>query len=133
MSELLTSRLTIYMKYIVSQKGWANLKDPERATRVLIRRVEYYLRGRQNHHLMHRLPQDIDAVLILWQDAGNLAQATVLLKKLQELHENGSLPSPDPRSFYPLLRRWRESSESHPDRKKHMDYLETKIKELYND
>jgi len=108
------------------------LKDAESATRLLIRRVESCLRGQR--HVAHRLHKTIDSVLKLWQDDGNLSQATVLLRKMQELHESNLLPQgPDKRSFYPLLKLWRKSKVPHRDKEDHIEYLESKIKELYND
>lgn len=83
--------------------------------------------------MVFRLPQALDRVIKLWVDVGNdLRQATSVLMKVQELHESGKLPvGPDRRSFYPLLERWRKSSSA--DKHYYMEYLDSKIKQLYND
>jgi len=104
------------------------IKDPEKATRLLIRRVEAYLRGKKQ--VAYRLPQTLDMVITMWVDSNDLHQATALLRKMQELYESGKLPEgPDRRSFYPMLERWRKTT--HVDKRRHMEYLESKIKELF--
>lgn len=116
--------------FVLSQKGYVRIKDPEKATRLLIRRVEAYFHGKK--HVVYRLPQSLDMVVQLWVDADNLHQATALLVKIQELYEAGKLPEgPDRRSFFPLLEHWRKSQ--HADKRRHMDYLESKIKQLFGD
>lgn len=106
------------------------MKDPEMATRLLIRRIESYIRGRKQ--VAQHLEESIDTVLKLWTDAGNLEQATLLLKRMQELYEMKTIPEgPDKRAFHPLLQLWKQTS--HPNKKEHMAYLHYKIKELYNE
>ena len=89
------------------------------------------MRGKK--HVAHRLPQALDRVIKLWIEEGNnLHQATEVLMKVQELCDSKKLPvGPDRRSFYPLLEQWRKSA--HIDKRHYMDYLESKIKQLYND
>jgi len=104
------------------------IKDPEKATRLLVRRVETLLKGHK--HVGFRLPSSIDMAVQLWVDAGDLPKAMALLMKMQELYEAGKIPEgPDPRSFHPLLQKWRKSDRL--DKQSHIEYLQAKISEAY--
>ena len=104
--------------------GWLKVGCVDRATRVLIRRVDAYIHRKLP--VGERLSLAIRLVVTSLAESEELVPATTLLHKMQELYLSGKLPEgPDQRAYHTVLNAWRMSN--HAQKQKHIAKLESTI------
>jgi pentatricopeptide repeat protein len=106
-----TGILPDYRHFLPVMKGFANMSDPESATRILIRNVEAYIKGKNDE--AKPIPPHFHLAVTAWIRYGNLEKATSVLEKMQELCDANRLPEgPAMRTYQTLLAAWMKST--HP-------------------
>jgi pentatricopeptide repeat protein len=106
-----TGILPDYRHFLPVMKGFANMSDPESATRILIRNVEAYIKGKNDE--AKPIPPHFHLAVTAWIRYGNLEKATSVLQKMQELCDANRLPEgPGMRTYQTLLAAWMKST--HP-------------------
>jgi pentatricopeptide repeat protein len=114
-------------QYTAVINGFINAGDMENATLVLLRSVEAYVNSKNDG--AKPFPSTFHLLTMAWIKSGNLVKATLLLEKMQELHETKRLPmGPDLGTFYTLLSCWGQSS--HPKKDLYKTKMESKIAAL---
>jgi len=110
--------------YVPVIKGWLNIGDVDKASRVLVRSIQAYIEKKN----MEAAPNAviIDMVMQGWIKAGDLDQATSLIAKVQELKDSNVLPEgPNSRTYNSLLRAWVRSM--HPEKDVNIQKLKDRL------
>ena len=116
-----------HRQYAPVIKGWLSIGNADQATRVLVRSIKAYANSKNLDAKPNVVM--IDMVIQGWIKNGDLVRATVLLDKMQELHDANILPEgPDERTYQTLLSAWNNSL--HPKKEENMAKLNEKIAAL---
>lgn len=116
-----------YRHYDSVIKGWLAVNDVEKATRILIRKVEAYVKG--ENLKAKNSPELIDMAIQGWLRIGDVTRATSLAATMQDLCDSKLLPEgPGVDAYRDLLRAWTESD--HSEKQANIMQLEDTVKRL---
>jgi hypothetical protein len=100
-----------YRHYSSVVRGWLDVDNPEKATKVLMRSVDTHSNGRRSRWTAAPDAPTIDRVVQGWIHFGDLERASILVEDLRELKRSGLIPSgPSDKTIRSLVDAWERSN-----------------------